>query len=259
MSQDWTNWDKAAWHYHQFVDSRADKLRTELLYPALLGLEKKWQKKLVLDIGCGNGFFAKELANNGASVWAFDGPQMITLAKQSFSDKHITYAVHDATEQFPYESDFFDIITCNLVAMDMLDITGMLAESRRVLKPEGRLLITVLHPCFTPPVGKFRRGLLGRINQKWAYFQLKSYFQARKVSKKQLWPEGPETNYYHRSIGTYSAAFAANDFTIKQMYEPIANETFLAQYPEYFHAKSIAIFLIFELIATAPLSHKAGL
>ncbi len=241
-------WSNIAEHYHHFVDSSGDKLRTELLYPTLIELAAPLEAKNVLDIGCGNGFFAYKLAQKGAFIQAFDNADMISIAKQHFPHKNITYAVQDAEEKLAFSDHQFDVVTANLVLMDMPEINNILQESKRVAKPEGKIIFSILHPCFTPPVGKFRRGLRGRINLKHAYFHLKDYFNAPLISKKQSFgPNIPATNYYHRTLSEYAHLFRKNNLKIEDIFEPKPSRIFLEKYPHFFHAEKISIFCIFVL------------
>lgn len=248
-------WSEIAEHYHQFVDSEADKLRTELLYPTLWQAMEPLVNKRVLDIGCGNGFFAYHTASKGTNVEAFDNAAMISIAKLHFSHPGVKYTSADANQPFPYSAKSVDYVTANLVLMDMPDINNVLTEAGRVLKNTGKAFISVLHPCFTPPVGKFRRGLKGRINSKYAYFHLNNYFSPQSPSEKHSFGSHvPPTKYYHRAISEYANVFHQTGFTIANILEPKPNEQFLQKHPQFYHAQKISIFCIFIL---EPLNHRA--
>ncbi len=241
-------WSEIADHYHQFVDSPADKLRTELLYPILWETMSPLQGKRVLDIGCGNGFFAYHLAQKGAEVDAFDNQAMVGIAQQYFAHSGIKYIVHDGNMALPYADGKYDCIVANLVLMDMKNIETILAETRRLIKPTGQILFSVLHPCFTPPVGKFRRGIKGRIKQAWSYFHLNNYFQVPSPTLKQSFgPLIPATNYYHRTLSTYLHHFHQAGLVMTDMFEPYPADQFIKKYPQFFHAQKISIFSIFVL------------
>lgn len=244
MHSDQELWSKAAEKYHQFVDSPQDKVRTELLYPTIFDVLHDIKNKRVLDIGCGNGLFAFEAAQKNAHVQAFDNAKMIEIAKKNYSHPSIEYSVHDANTSFPYSSEYFDYATANMVLMDMDDIDTVLKESYRVLKKNGILIISILHPCFTPPVGRFRRGVRGRINNKYAYFHLYNYFSPPKEQKDLC---GKKTNYYHRTISNYTHSFHKNNFVIIDTFEPKPTTAFIEKYPHFFHAERIALFLLFVL------------
>lgn len=248
MSQDLHQWNQLAQRYHEWVGSDSDALRTELLYPFLIDIIQKSAPQHVLDIGCGNGLFANILANKNIQVTAFDGDSMIQLANQHFAHKNITYDIQDANQKLPYASESFDYITANLVLMDIEDINNTLSEAYRVLSPRGKFLITILHPAFTPPAGRFRRGIWGRWNKKHAYFHLNNYFSLPKVSPSRVFGrECSDLNYYPRTLSNYTNTFSQNHWKIVNIYEPQASKEFVAKHPMMYHAERIPLFLIFEL------------
>lgn len=44
------------------------------------------------------------------------------------------------------------MVLCAMMLMDVEDLNGTLKEIFRVLKPLGQVFISMLHPCFEPPV-----------------------------------------------------------------------------------------------------------
>ena len=44
--------------------------------------------------------------------------------------------------------DYYDIVLCSMMLMDVEDLDGTLKEIYRVLKKNGKLFISILHPCF---------------------------------------------------------------------------------------------------------------
>lgn len=51
----------------------------------------------------------------------------------------------------PFSSNSFDLVTCSLVLMWIPNIDGLGAEFARVLRPEGRAIITILNPLVNKP------------------------------------------------------------------------------------------------------------
>lgn len=246
------DWSAIAEKYHHFVDSPADKLRTELLYPLLWEQMAPMDQKQVLDIGCGNGFFAYHTAEKGAAVVAFDNQSMVSIAKHYFHHSRVNYTVQDANTPLPWPNQHFDYTLANLVLMDLENISPILKEVQRTIKPEGKIFISILHPCFTPPVGKFRRGLKGRLNKKHAYFHLLDYFGAPfKSSKQSFGKDTPPTTYYHRTLSEYAHQFQSHNLIIKDILEPKPSTAFLKKYPQFFHAQKISIFCVFVLQTTS--------
>ncbi len=109
--------------------------------------------ELVLDIGCGNGQFARQMARGGARVLAFDAsPRMIEHARGATpSTEPIEYRVLDATDPralLALGERRFDAAVCTMAMMDMASIDPLVSSLGRLLKSGARFVFSVLHPCF---------------------------------------------------------------------------------------------------------------
>ena len=119
--------------------------------PRLLGLRPGQR---VLDVACGNGLYARRLAELGAEVVAFDfAPEMIEAAcarTTEYADR-ITYVVLDATDEaalLALGEGSFDAALCQMALMDMAELQPLLAALPRLLRPGGRFVFSITHPCF---------------------------------------------------------------------------------------------------------------
>ncbi|MFB6208871.1 MAG: class I SAM-dependent methyltransferase [Candidatus Nanohaloarchaea archaeon] len=99
-------------------------------------LSHDFHAEKVLDIGCDNGRVIRKLSDEIDEAYGFD------FDCTEPDDDNIYFEEADATEKFPYEEDKFDSIICREVLEHVTDPYNLLKESRRVLKPEGRILIT---------------------------------------------------------------------------------------------------------------------
>jgi 2-polyprenyl-6-hydroxyphenyl methylase / 3-demethylubiquinone-9 3-methyltransferase len=105
----------------------------------------------VLDVGCGEGAFAIELAREGIEVVAVDvAEEPLLRARARASD--LDLRLLDAGGQWELEDSSFDVVWAGEVIEHVADTAAWLSEVRRVLRSGGRLLLT------TPAVG--RRALL---------------------------------------------------------------------------------------------------
>jgi len=96
----------------------------------------------VLDIGCGTGRVAAALAERGARVWGVEPePRMAELARKRLSTVKIAPA-----EQLPFKDGWFDRAVMVLV-IHLVDRPRAFAEARRVLAPDGRLVIATFDPA----------------------------------------------------------------------------------------------------------------
>ena len=110
----------------------------------------------ILDIACGNGAFSRRLADLGARVVGFDfSSSFIECAKERSSDfgDRIIYYVIDATNRKELQSlgEDFDGAVANMALMDMSEIEPLAEALPNLLKPGGRFVFSIMHPCFNNP------------------------------------------------------------------------------------------------------------
>jgi 2-polyprenyl-3-methyl-5-hydroxy-6-metoxy-1,4-benzoquinol methylase len=97
-----------------------------------------------LDVGSGEGRVSRELAACGFEVTAVDpASRLVTAAIEAQSAQH--HAVASATA-LPFESAQFDLVVAYNVLMDVEDVPTALKELRRVMRPTGQLIISIVHP-----------------------------------------------------------------------------------------------------------------
>jgi SAM-dependent methyltransferase len=107
----------------------------------------KKQGKL-FDIGCGHGFFLQEMDRRG---WQVSGLE-ISKTGRRFIKKTMDLAVFsEPLEQLSLPNDLFDVVTLFYVIEHVIDPLLLLTEIRRILKPEGFVLIRWPH---TTPIVK---------------------------------------------------------------------------------------------------------
>ncbi len=108
----------------------------------------------VLDIACGNGNFARRLAELGAQVVAFDFSATFIARAQARTTAHaecIEYRVLDAADRtglLALGRRRFDVAVCTMALMDMAEIDPLLESLPFLLKPGGRFVFSIMHPCF---------------------------------------------------------------------------------------------------------------
>jgi 2-polyprenyl-3-methyl-5-hydroxy-6-metoxy-1,4-benzoquinol methylase len=103
-----------------------------------------------LDVGCGDGRFASELAHAGARVVAIDVAQE-PLRRARARDASLDLRLVPVCGGWPLEDASFDVVWAGEVIEHVADTAGWLSEVRRVLRPHGRLLLS------TPNVGLVAR------------------------------------------------------------------------------------------------------
>ena len=95
----------------------------------------------VLELGCGTGYFTRELARSGADIVAIDvSPELLEIAKANCSTPNVRHEIQNAYE-LSYPDRVFDSIVGSSV-LHHLEIEEALREIYRVLKPGGTISFT---------------------------------------------------------------------------------------------------------------------
>jgi 2-polyprenyl-3-methyl-5-hydroxy-6-metoxy-1,4-benzoquinol methylase len=149
---------RRAWEENaDFWDARfgeGNAFQRVLIGPAterLLGLKPG---ETVLDVACGNGAFARKMAELGATVVACDFcERFLELAQEKSAARPsaVTYLHIDATKPAELRtlgSRRFDAAVSTMALMDMEAIEPLFSCLPELLKPSGRFVFSVLHPSF---------------------------------------------------------------------------------------------------------------
>ena len=95
----------------------------------------------VLELGCGTGYFTRELAHCGADIVAVDvSPELLEIARANCSAPNVRYEIQNAYE-LSYPGDAFDSIVGSSV-LHHLEIEEALRQIHRVLRPGGTMFFT---------------------------------------------------------------------------------------------------------------------
>ena len=121
------------------------------LVPARLAFFDKyvsdWRSKSVLDLGSGGGFMAEALAARGSCVTGIDPSSAAILAAQRHAEGAglpIDYHVGSG-ELLPFADGSFEIVVCVDVLEHVADLDRVIAEVRRVLRPDGLFLFDTIN------------------------------------------------------------------------------------------------------------------
>ena len=101
----------------------------------------------VLDLGCGTGLFLGVLGETGRHVVGVDLSRDQLRNARTRSDR---VACADAAA-LPFADASFAIVAAIWMTTDVDDLGAVLAEARRVVRPDGRLVVYGVHPCFNGP------------------------------------------------------------------------------------------------------------
>ena len=224
-----TSWGKFAQWYQESLQKEGSYQR-EVILPNLSRVLEIKKGEIVLDLACGEGFFSREFAKQGAGVIAVDiSRELINLAKKH-SPKTIEFHVSSADNLAFLKSGSVDKVAIVLAIQNIENYNGVLKECFRVLKKGGSLAMVLSHPAFR--VLKYSSwGFDSDIEFAKAakgtqYRRIDRYLSEAKV-KIQMHPgekPGEYTVSFHRPLQFYVKGLRNNGFLARTMEEWISHK-----------------------------------
>ena len=171
MAEKNTSWGAVADWYDELLEDSADSFQKNVIMPNLIRLVGPKKGMTILDVACGQGYFTRAFAENGATVVGCDiSAELIEIAKKKSTKKSAAIKGQEAmiksqTQTTPFV-DFHvaasdklsfmgdssaDAAIIVLALQNIENLHGTLSECARVLKSGGRLFIVLNHPAFRIP------------------------------------------------------------------------------------------------------------
>lgn len=197
-----TDYDSFAEAYSRANESNL--LNAHYERPAMIELAGDVDGRRVLDAGCGSGPLTAALQDVGAVVTGLDlSPAMIDMARARLgtdADLHVA----DLGDPLPFDDEAFDDVVASLCLHYLEDWAAPLTELRRVLRPGGRLVLSVPHPA------------VYLVN-----YPERDYFAVTQYSETFTFDEQEATlTYWHRPLHVMTDAFTDAGFNLRTVSEP---------------------------------------
>jgi len=187
---------------------RGDEIASRVLVTnaAIVEAVVKLTPQSVLDVGCGEGWLVRKLESLGIHALGIDSVS-----------EFVEYATHEGEGRFrtlPFEElshdvlqEKFDVMVCNFSLLGYESVHHIFQQARYLLQKNGSLIVQTLHPVAGCGEAKYVDG----------------------------WREGSWTGFseafcdpapwYFRTLETWKALFAENDFTLSESLEPLDSKT----------------------------------
>lgn len=106
----------------------------------------------ILDVGCGDARAVIETTNAGYFCIGFDFSEgMVKLGKQLLTEANLSEDLIKTGDiyKIPYKDNHFDTLLCLGVVENLPNYSDIFSEFRRVLKPRGRIIISLDNHLFS--------------------------------------------------------------------------------------------------------------
>jgi ubiquinone/menaquinone biosynthesis C-methylase UbiE len=223
-------WEQMAEHWDAGEGDKGSNWHRALLHPALRKVLGPLGGQYVLDVGCGNGSLARQLARQGAHVTGVDASAPIIVRAQQREAQEtlgIAYHVADAARLEPIGDGRFDLVVSCMALQDIPDAAGMIGEAARVLKLRGRLVALFSHPCFdVPEASAWVAEHVPYSTTRWR--KVTRYREVFDAPFPWKLSSGGEvvTRSYHRPLSWYFRVLRGAGFVVLGLEEPAPTEEF---------------------------------
>ncbi|WP_269620088.1 class I SAM-dependent methyltransferase [Zhongshania sp. BJYM1] len=159
--------------------------------------------KSVLDLGCGEGWLVRALADLGISARGVDVvPELVNKASARGGEFSVMSYQGFADGQWLTK---VDCVVCNFSLLGKGIVRAVLLEISKALTANGHCIIQTLHPCYTgePYCDGWREG-------SWQGFSFDFTEPAP---------------WYFRTLSSWVTLFSDSGLTLKEMREPLNVET----------------------------------
>ena len=195
--------------------------------------------KNILDLGCGDGIYGKELLENDANSYlGIDGSKnMFQLAQKNLKGLNAN-VIQDDIENLHIEKNKYDLVIARLVLHYIEKPTPLLKQIQSCLTTNGTFILSIEHPIITSCYDAYHK------NSNRGNWIVDNYFSDGERINNWI---NKDVIKYHKTIEQYWMLFKQANFEIVDIKESNPIEANFEDGYEYKRRKRIPLFMMFKL------------
>ena len=218
--------------------NRVESPNNSIEKPVIYQLLGTFQNKRILDLGCGDALFGKDLLDSGALYYhGVEGSkEMCRLASANLTglEARITLSTMEA---FDFPESEYNIIASRLAIHYLPEVEGLFENVYNSLKEDGKFVFSVQHPLTT---SSFESKKTGEKRGNWI---VDDYFE--EGERREPWIDKIVVKH-HRTIEHYFTALAKAGFIVTGLREGKPERQHFVDEQEYSRRKRIPVILAFS-------------
>ena len=217
--------------------NRAESPNNSIEKPVIYELLGNFQNQCILDLGCGDALFGKELLEKGAHYYhGIEGSEemkRLATANLQGANADVTLATMQA---FDFPEKTYDIVASRLAIHYLPDVGQLFQNINRTLKDGGRFVFSVQHPLTT---SSFASKLSGKKRSNWL---VDDYF--KEGERQEPWIDKIVIKH-HRTIESYFTSLTNAGFSVTSIREGKPDRDYFNSDEEYKRRMRIPVILAF--------------
>ena len=243
-------WDEGAEAWDEFVESGADFYRTEVHGPGLRLACGDVTGLRILDVGCGQGWFTRQLAIGGARCVGVDiSPLQIEKARLHEARMPLGIEYHcqpaESIGEHLGDDGDFDMVTACMSVHDMPRPDAAMQAVAEILRPGRSFVFSMPHPVTDSPYREWERklgGEKGPLKIDWYFESAARTLDWSMPRLKYSW----RTPYWHRTLAEWTATVSEAGFVIRGLQEPRPTTEQVQRFPDLEDCHRLPYFLVFD-------------
>jgi len=139
------SWKKNASPWIKAIENSEIQSRIEITNRAIVEAVIAEKPQTVLDVGCGEGWLIRQLADHGVMGIGIDVvPELIEFAAQKGKGQFLILSYEDLSLETIGQT--FDVIVCNFSLIGKESVNYIFQQAPKLLNEGGALIIQTLHP-----------------------------------------------------------------------------------------------------------------
>lgn len=225
-----TSWESSNQWYQKCVGDKGHYFHKTLIFPLLNKELKITHKSKILDLACGQGVLARNLAKKTEYCGIDLSKSLIEYAKKHATHPKHTFLCSDITKSLPVSENFFDYCFIILALQNIETPEKVFKQAHKSLRSGGKLIVVINHPCFRiPRHSSWDMDQKNKIQSR----KMDSYMSSLKIpilTNPSKGEKSTKTFSFHHPLSSYFSWMQKTGFLIENGFELTSKKNSIGKY-----------------------------